>query len=87
MSHGPQGERAPSRRAGAEIIVSHHKCSGRSNFGRMAETLPKFSEAMKQQQIKAEKLATRKYHAEQTRTQVAESRMMASVGSTIFGVS
>jgi N-acyl-D-amino-acid deacylase len=39
------------RRAGAEIIVSHHKCSGRSNFGRMAETLPKFSEAMKQQQI------------------------------------
>jgi N-acyl-D-amino-acid deacylase len=39
------------RRAGAEIIVSHHKCSGRSNFGRMAETLPKFSEAMKKQQI------------------------------------
>ena len=27
------------RRAGAEIIVSHHKCSGRSNFGRMVETL------------------------------------------------
>ena len=39
------------RRAGAEIIVSHHKCSGRSNFGRMTETLPKFTEAMKQQQI------------------------------------
>lgn len=39
------------RRAGAEIIVSHHKCSGRSNFGRMKETLPKFTEAMKQQQI------------------------------------
>jgi N-acyl-D-amino-acid deacylase len=39
------------RRVGAEIIVSHHKCSGRSNFGRMKETLPKFSEAMKQQQI------------------------------------
>src|SRR5262245_30391033 len=39
------------RRAGADIIVSHHKCSGRSNFGRMKETLPKFSEAMKQQQI------------------------------------
>ena len=39
------------RRAGAEIIVSHHKCSGRSNFGRMKETLPKFSEAMKQQEI------------------------------------
>jgi N-acyl-D-amino-acid deacylase len=39
------------RRAGASIIVSHHKCSGRSNFGRMKETLPKFSEAMKQQEI------------------------------------
>ena len=39
------------RRAGAEIIVSHHKCSGRGNFGRMKETLPKFTEAMKQQQI------------------------------------
>ncbi len=39
------------RRAGAEIIVSHHKCSGRSNFGRMVETLPKFTDAMKQQQI------------------------------------
>ena len=39
------------RRAGAEVIVSHHKCSGRTNFGRMTETLPKFTEAMKQQQI------------------------------------
>jgi len=39
------------RRAGASIVVSHHKCSGRSNFGRMTETLPKFTEAMKQQQI------------------------------------
>src|SRR5882672_9499788 len=39
------------RRAGASIIVSHHKCAGRSNFGRMKETLPKFTEAMKQQQI------------------------------------
>ena len=39
------------RRAGADVIVSHHKCSGRSNFGRMKETLPKFTEAMKQQQI------------------------------------
>ena len=39
------------RRAGASIIVSHHKCSGRTNFGRMKETLPKFTEAMKQQQI------------------------------------
>ena len=39
------------RRAGAPVIVSHHKCSGRTNFGRMKETLPKFSEAMKQQDI------------------------------------
>lgn len=39
------------RRAGAHIVVSHHKCAGRSNFGRMRETLPKFSDAMKQQEI------------------------------------
>src|SRR6266404_4163001 len=39
------------RRAGASIIVSHHKCAGRSNFGRMKETLPKFTEAMKHQEI------------------------------------
>jgi N-acyl-D-amino-acid deacylase len=39
------------RRAGASIIVSHHKCAGRSNFGRMKETLPKFTEAMKRQEI------------------------------------
>jgi len=39
------------RRAGASIIVSHHKCAGRSNFGRMKETLPKFTEAMKSQEI------------------------------------
>ena len=39
------------RRAGASIVVSHHKCSGRSNFGRMTETLPKFTEAMKSQEI------------------------------------
>jgi N-acyl-D-amino-acid deacylase len=39
------------RRAGAPVVVSHHKCSGRGNFGRMKETLPKFSEAMKSQEI------------------------------------
>lgn len=39
------------RRAGAHIVVSHHKCAGRSNFGRMRETLPKFTDAMKQQEI------------------------------------
>ena len=37
--------------ASARIVVSHHKCAGRPNFGRMSETLPKFSEAMKQQEI------------------------------------
>jgi len=39
------------RRAGAHIVVSHHKCAGRANFGRMRETLPKFTESMKQQEI------------------------------------
>ena len=39
------------RRAGARIVVSHHKCAGRPNFGRMKETLPKFSDAMKQHEI------------------------------------
>ncbi len=39
------------RRAGAPVVVSHHKCSGRNNFGRMRETLPKFDAAMKQQEI------------------------------------
>jgi N-acyl-D-amino-acid deacylase len=33
------------RRAGASIVVSHHKCSSRQNFGRMRETLPKFETA------------------------------------------
>ncbi len=35
------------RRAGAAIVVSHHKCSSRQNFGRMRETLPKFEAAAK----------------------------------------
>lgn len=39
------------RRAGAPVVVSHHKCTGRANFGRMRETLPKFDRAMKTQQI------------------------------------
>jgi N-acyl-D-amino-acid deacylase len=39
------------RRAGAPVVVSHHKCSGRKNFGRMRETLPKINEAMKHQKI------------------------------------
>jgi N-acyl-D-amino-acid deacylase len=38
---------AIGRRAGAPVVVSHHKCSSRQNFGRMRETLPKFDQAMK----------------------------------------
>jgi N-acyl-D-amino-acid deacylase len=38
---------AIGRRAGAPVIVSHHKCSGRQNFGRMRETLPKLEAAAK----------------------------------------
>ncbi len=39
------------RHAGAPVVISHHKCNGRTNFGRTAETLPKFREAMKKQRI------------------------------------
>jgi N-acyl-D-amino-acid deacylase len=39
------------RRAGAPVVVSHHKCSGRANFGRMRETLPKFDAARRTQDI------------------------------------
>jgi N-acyl-D-amino-acid deacylase len=39
------------RRAGAKTVVSHHKCSGRSNFGRMRETLPKIDRARRDQDI------------------------------------
>lgn len=39
------------RRAGAPVVVSHHKCTGRANFGRTRETLPKFEQAMKTQRI------------------------------------
>lgn len=39
------------RHAGAPVVISHHKCNGRANFGRTAETLPKFREAMKHQPI------------------------------------
>jgi len=39
------------RRTGAPVVVSHHKCTGRANFGRMRETLPKFEQAMKTQRI------------------------------------
>ena len=39
------------RRAGAPVVISHHKCSGRTNFGRMRETLPKIDEAKKHQDV------------------------------------
>jgi len=39
------------RRSGAAVIVSHHKCSGRPNFGRMRETLPKIDAARATQDI------------------------------------
>ncbi|HTW35646.1 MAG TPA: D-aminoacylase, partial [Rhizomicrobium sp.] len=39
------------RRAGAPVVISHHKCSGRQNFGRMRETLPKIDEAKKHQDV------------------------------------
>jgi len=42
---------AIGRRAGARVVVSHHKCSGRSNFGRMRETLPKIDAASRDQDI------------------------------------
>jgi N-acyl-D-amino-acid deacylase len=39
------------KRAGASVVVSHHKCSARKNFGRMRETLPKFDSARRKQDI------------------------------------
>lgn len=42
---------AIGRRAGARTVVSHHKCSGRTNFGRMKETLPAIDRARASQDI------------------------------------
>ncbi|MCW5751039.1 MAG: D-aminoacylase [Alphaproteobacteria bacterium] len=39
------------RHAGAPVVISHHKCSGRANFGRTRETLPLFERAMREQRI------------------------------------
>jgi len=39
------------RRAGAAVVISHHKCSGRRNHGRTQETLPLFERAMQRQRI------------------------------------
>ncbi len=42
---------AIGRRASAPVVISHHKCSGRKNFGRMRETLPKIDAARQTQAI------------------------------------
>ncbi|HUO92701.1 MAG TPA: amidohydrolase family protein, partial [Rhizomicrobium sp.] len=39
------------RRASAPVVISHHKCSGRQNFGRMRETLPKIDAARTRQKV------------------------------------
>jgi N-acyl-D-amino-acid deacylase len=39
------------RRAGAAVVVSHHKCAGRANFGRMRETLPRMDAARAAQPV------------------------------------
>jgi N-acyl-D-amino-acid deacylase len=40
-----------SRAAGVPVVISHHKTTGRANFGRTAETLPKIEAAMAGQEI------------------------------------
>jgi N-acyl-D-amino-acid deacylase len=42
---------AVGRKAGVPVVISHHKTSGRENFGRTAETLPLIEAAMAGQQI------------------------------------
>jgi N-acyl-D-amino-acid deacylase len=37
--------------AGVPLVVSHHKCSGRENFGRSRETLPMFDAARTRQPV------------------------------------
>jgi N-acyl-D-amino-acid deacylase len=38
-------------RSGVPLVVSHHKCSGRENFGRSRETLPMFDAARARQPV------------------------------------
>ncbi len=40
-----------ARRAGVPLIVSHHKCSGRENFGRSRQTLAMFEAARAEQDV------------------------------------
>ncbi|HTV88582.1 MAG TPA: D-aminoacylase [Stellaceae bacterium] len=37
--------------AGVPVVISHHKVTGRANFGRTVETLPKIAAAISQQQV------------------------------------
>ena len=40
-----------ANRAGVSVVVSHHKCAGRANWGRTRETLPYIDAAAKKQPI------------------------------------
>jgi N-acyl-D-amino-acid deacylase len=42
---------AVGAKAGIPVVVSHHKVTGRKNFGRMKETLPKITEAQSRQHV------------------------------------
>jgi len=39
------------KRANVPVVISHHKCSGRENFGLTKKTLPLIAEARKRQQV------------------------------------
>ena len=39
------------REAGAPVVISHHKCTGRQNFGRSAETLARIEAARRAQPV------------------------------------
>src|SRR5262245_49613637 len=40
-----------ARRAGVPLVISHHKCTGRRNFGRSRRTLEKIEQARRQQPL------------------------------------
>ena len=42
---------AVGRKAEVPVVISHHKTTGRANFGRTAETLPKIAAAMAGQEV------------------------------------
>jgi N-acyl-D-amino-acid deacylase len=42
---------AAGRAAGAPVVISHHKATGRANFGRTAETLPVIAAAAARQEV------------------------------------